>query len=47
MRRERARELRAAVTHERSEQERLFGSSDFAEGVAAAQERRTALFRGQ
>ena len=39
--------IRLATAHEAAEQAILFGTSDFAEGVAAAQERRTALFRGQ
>lgn len=39
--------LRAAMTHERSEQERLRTTEDFAEGVVAVRERRPAAFVGR
>ena len=42
-----ADEVRAAMAHERSEQERLQRTADFAEGIAAMGERRTPRFLGR
>jgi enoyl-CoA hydratase/carnithine racemase len=39
--------VRAAMTRERAEQDRLMRTSDFAEGVAAAKERRPPRFEGR
>ena len=39
--------LRDAMGHERQEQERLQGTADFRERVAAARERRAAMFEGR
>ena len=47
MRGDLADRVRAAVAHERQEQERLQGTSDFGEGIAAAIERRTPRFVGR
>jgi len=40
-------QLRAAMAHERAEQERLQRTEDFREGVASVRERRTANFQGR
>ena len=42
-----AGDVRAAMTHERAEQERLQRTDDFREGVAAVGERRPARFTGR
>jgi enoyl-CoA hydratase/carnithine racemase len=47
MRGELADRVRAATAHELEEQGKLFGTADFAEGVAASDERRDAKFRGE
>lgn len=47
MRGELATQVRAAMAHERAEQERLQQTADWAEGVAAVRERRPADFQGR
>jgi enoyl-CoA hydratase/carnithine racemase len=42
-----AEQVRAATAHEAAEQAKLFGTEDFAEGVAAAGERREPRFHGR
>jgi 2-(1,2-epoxy-1,2-dihydrophenyl)acetyl-CoA isomerase len=46
MRGDLAERVRAATAHELEEQNKLFGTADFAEGVAASSERRTPEFIG-
>jgi 2-(1,2-epoxy-1,2-dihydrophenyl)acetyl-CoA isomerase len=46
MRGDLADRVREATAHELSEQGQLFGTADFAEGVAATAERRPAVFKG-
>jgi enoyl-CoA hydratase/carnithine racemase len=47
MRRELADQARAAMAHERAEQERLMETADWREGLAAVSERRPASFSGR
>jgi 2-(1,2-epoxy-1,2-dihydrophenyl)acetyl-CoA isomerase len=47
MRGDLADRVRTATAHELEEQGKLFGTADFAEGVAATAERRPAEFRGE
>lgn len=47
MRGELAERIRAATAHEGAEQAKLFGTEDFAEGVAASGERREPRFTGR
>ena len=47
MRGDLADRVRAATAHELEEQGKLFGTADFAEGVAASAERRPAAFKGE
>jgi len=42
-----AEAVRSALTHERSEQDRLMSTADFAEGVAASASRRRPIFIGR